>query len=218
MKRVMLLSSFIVIMLLGIVAAASPNELFEQKTGVSPDDFKNPEQLKEEYLQKNWAEIIAKNKFIGPIHNFFLKISTVFKVLFGQPYSFSLTLLLVIVLWIVILKEAYLLLSVASPFNKLTNIVMALAISIILAQLQMLYFISNFVVQLIIAKEAWWMRLIAILVFVVIIFVINYGAKLGAQMVRKSKQQNEELTLKQKVAETAAFLKGIKKGQDAVKD
>lgn len=217
MKRKFIFAGIITLLLINLVSAAYPGGIIEEKIGINQDSIKDPQQLKEEYLKKNWAELIAKNRILGPIHNFFFMISPVFQVLFGQPYSLSLVLLIIVILWFVLVRIGYLSLEI-TPFNGLTKTVLAIGSAAILAQIGFLNVISTFLVNLVISREAWWMRLIAILIMVVVIFVINYGAKLGARLMQKSKEKGEKLTMKQKIAETSAFLKGVKKGQNIVKD
>ena len=50
-----------------------------------------------DYLGREWKEILLKRKFVSAIDGFFTKISILFKILFGEPYSLSLPLFFVIV-------------------------------------------------------------------------------------------------------------------------
>ena len=65
------------------------------------EDFRNKTISKWDYLGREWQTIFLKNKYVAIVDNFFKKNPKVFFILFGTPYSLSLTLLLIIALWLV---------------------------------------------------------------------------------------------------------------------
>ena len=156
------------------------------------DNVKYVESLKEkaeskwDYLGKGWYEVFLKNKFVVLVDNFLKKISFIFEILFGEPYSLSLILFFVIVLWIYFVlkfKEVMTL----TAFSKITSIIISFGLVCILAQLHVLRKIIETLRDLIFAPELWWVRAIIILVIFIAVFILS---KLSSGLIKKIKQNN----------------------------
>lgn len=205
-------------LLMSVIQAAQASDLIEQQTGFNPNEVKqDAQQLKEEYLKKNWGELIAKNRVIGPIHNFFTAISPVFRVLFGMPYSLSLILLVVVLLWIYVVTKVDSALHAAGFMSRPVQIVTAVATGILLAQIRIFQFIAVWVEGIIVSQELWWMRLILIVVVVVVAFIIHYMAQMTIRLIRAKHMQGRELEREETLDEMKDFVRGVAAGRKAVR-
>ncbi len=152
------------------------------------------EQLEEgkwDYLGKEWKKILLKNKFVSSIDSFLTKISIVFVVLFGEAYSLSLTLLLVIVLWFYFFFKFSEIFTDYASFSSSTAIVIGVALTIILAQLQILRKIIEFFGWLIFTQEAnIWRFFIILGIFVGLIFIYYLTSYFGD--IRKKRKEEGE--------------------------
>ena len=108
--------------------------------------------------------IFLKNKYVAGIDNFLKKISFVFLFLFGEPYSLSLTLFFVIILWIYLALQFYKILELTA-FSKGVAKIIGLGIVIIIAQISLLRKIVEALGNLIFAQKLWWARAIIVLRF-----------------------------------------------------
>jgi len=163
------------------------------------------------YLKQEWTKMIAKNKYIGPIHNFFLNHQTIFIILFNEKYEFSLTFILLFILWIFL----------AFMFGRMINALGLLKMgfgwaagilcSVVLSQIGLIKLITNSILALIYAKDLWWMRALLWAVLVIVLMLIFYLNQMVSQSIEKSKKEGEERATKEKVEELDEFQKGMKK-------
>ncbi len=160
------------------------------------------EEERQEYLLNQTRDMLLKNPVVKTLDSFFTKISIVFRVLFGEPYSLSLTLFILIIfyIWFTILMSE--LLGAFGFLPKKTSFWLALGFSIILAQLSFFRFIVDFSLALVFARETWIARII--IIFGVIFVLVLFGM-IQKQFAKYLEQKKEE---KQK-AETEAARKGI---------
>ena len=85
------------ITLVHAVETTTPGEAVRQQLGINPEELPTtPEGFRDKYLSQKWSELIAKNKYLGPTHNFFLAHPLIFTILFGDPYAISLTFLIIL--------------------------------------------------------------------------------------------------------------------------
>src|SRR3989338_4755365 len=96
-KKLLFLIAFLLMSFLLIQAKAAE---IDEETCL-PSTIKNisdvgkkltDEEARAGYLKQEWTKLILKNKVLAALNSFFTKISIVFRVLFGMPYSISLTL------------------------------------------------------------------------------------------------------------------------------
>jgi hypothetical protein len=114
-----------------------------------------------DYLGTKGKEILLKNKFVSGADKIFTKISVVFLVLFGQPYSLSLVLFFVIVLWLfVFFNLGNILKSWGIVGQGVLPFVGALLLTVGLAWTKALVKIVSFAGKLIFSPEYWWTRVI----------------------------------------------------------
>ncbi len=145
-----------------------------------------------DYLGKEWKEILLKNKFVSSIDNFLTKISIVFVILFGEAYSLSLTLFLVIILWFYFFFKFGEIFTDYSSFSSTTAMVIGGALTIILAQLQVLREIIEFFGWLAFSQESnIWRFLIMLGVFLAMIGIYYFSSKFGDGF-KKSKEKSEK--------------------------
>lgn len=218
MKREITLA-ILSIMFLSFIASAAQSDIIADKIGIDTDDIpQNTEQIKEQYLKQNWEEIITNNAILGKIHLFFMKISPLFDVLFGQPYSLSPRLLFVILLWIYVVTKIDSLLSAIGILNKPTNALIGIAGGIIIAQLNILSAIINSLATLAFSPESWVMRIIAIIISATVIFIMHIVINKGIYSL-KSKRLNESKSRNEHIGkQMMEFIKGIKEGQSLTKN
>lgn len=150
------------------------------------------EEGKWDYLGKEWKEILLKNKFVSAIDGFFTKISFVFRFLFGEAYTLSLTLLLVIILWFYFFFKFSEIFTDYSSFSSTTAMVIGAAFTIILAQIQILRKIIEFFGWLVFSQEAnIWRFFIMLGIFLAMIGIYYLSSYLGDSF-KKSKEEREK--------------------------
>lgn len=184
-----------------------------QDIAQDPDAFKEGIETKWEYLGKEWRTILLKNKVVSGIDNFLTKISIVFKILFGQPYSLSVALFFVIVLWVIVAKGATgIVKAIFSFMNPWLIRLSGVLIAIALAQSGALAAFIDFIGALIFKQENKWLRAGLILVGLFMLFIVYQVEVIIANAIKESKKEQ-----KQKEAETAGekikkFSKNLEKG------
>ena len=176
------------------------------------------EEGKWDYLGKEWKEILLKNKFVSVIDSFFTKISIVFKILFGEPYSLSLTLFLVIILWFYFFFKFSEIFTDYFNFSS-TAIVIGAAFTVVLAQFQVLRKIIEFFGWLVLSSESnIWRFLIMLGIFGIMILLYYLSShfgdvyKKGKEKKEKSKEEMEKSRAKVERGILHKLVKAIMKG------
>jgi len=210
----LLISSLILTSLNLALAQTTPEDVFQQQTGISPENIpKSPEEIKELYLRQEWSNFIAKIPIIGSIHNFFLTHPLPFKILFAYPYEISLTFFLIFILWIFLVAGAADIINASGFTKNPISFLIGLAFSVILSQIGALKGIVLFTLNIIYAKETWWIRLILWLTFFVMLVVIFYFEKILGQQIRKGIKARKERELKEEEEEHEEYIKGAEEGR-----
>ena len=213
MKRAFVIS-LATLILLSFLVSAAPSDIIEEKLGVNPADIpQTTEQIKEDYLKQNWQEIITNNAVLGRINTFFTKISSIFQILFGQPYSLSPQLFFVILLWIYIITKIDSALNSFGMFNRAAQIVISIGSGIVLAQLNVFALIIAALAKIVFAPEAWWVRIIAILISIVVLLFMHFIINKGIYAIKQTKAGKEAQKNKYVLGQVKEFIKGIKAGQ-----
>lgn len=175
-----------------------------------------PDEIRNQYLSQEWTKAVVDLPFIGPIikpfHEFFLAHPLLFQILFNEPYAISLTFLLTLVLWIFIVISSYKVWKVYMR-EKWVAIVMSIGIAILVAQSTLIKIIVMAIIDLILGQQTWWIRAIMWLAFIGALFLLYYLDRVMAKKLRASRAAAEKSQMKQDVAETKAFVKGVKEGQ-----
>ncbi len=141
------------------------------------------------YIGEELRRILLKNPVINGFNYFFTAISPVFLVLFGEPYSLSLALFFVIILWIFFVFKFKEIFSVFLSFSLGTSFIISLGLTIALAQIGILRAIAESFVWIVFLTDAWFWSLL--LFFVVIIFMVIVYKVIG-QLGIFSKNKKED--------------------------
>jgi len=166
---------------------------------------------KREYLFSELKNMSLKNKYIAAMDSFFKKISFVFLVLFGEPYTLSGVLLLIIILWFYFFFKFSSILKNFSTFSPSISWIMGFAITVIMAQTKILRKIAEFFIWIIFYKEATlWRLLVAIIIFgaLAIIYVISSRFE---KIYKKKKEEKEKEENLRKIKEGAKTGEAITK-------
>lgn len=196
----------------GIPGEINPETGLPEGIPTSTEEVKNKTQSTLDYLGQEWQKILLKNSIISTLDSFFTKISIIFVILFGQPYSLSLTLFIIILLWTYFLFMFAKIIGDLSAFSPATSKIISLSLVIIMAQIQIIKKITEFLMWFIFAKKStWWNILITILIILVFILLSKYSSTL----VEKIKKGQEELEKEQEKADRKVIhstASGIKEG------
>ncbi|MEK6820509.1 MAG: hypothetical protein AABX71_02240, partial [Nanoarchaeota archaeon] len=170
------------------------------------EEAKNKTETTWDYLSKEWKKMLLGNKFVSALDSFFTKISSIFLILFGEGYALSLTLFIIIILWIYFFLKFAEILRDFSAFSSGTSWLISLGIVAIMAQTKILRKIVEFFMWLILAKEAVWWRILmtGIIVFALILI---YAA--SSYFSRIFKEQKEELEKEQEKTERKTLHKVV---------
>ena len=159
--------------------------------------------------------MLLGNKYVSSIDSFLQKISPVFLILFGEPYSLSGILFIMIIIWFYFFFTFSEILRDFSPFSEGISWIIGLGITIIMAQIQLLRKITEGLVWLVFYKEGSWYRFLIITGIVVALILLYYFTSAFGKAYREQKKKakeeinREKLRTGAKVAET--FTKSINK-------
>ncbi len=189
---IILISTILLVSSITAQEEGLPEELSEEKL----NELKSRAETKWDYLAKEWQTLLLKNKVISSIDAFLKKGSLVFQILFGEPYSPSLTLLLIVILWIFLLFWFGGILSNYSTLSPVASWLIALGMVVIMAQIKILKQIITFFGWLIFSKEtAAWRWAIAGIIILSCILIYFLTSKFGKEW-KKKKEKEEEKTAK----------------------
>lgn len=188
---------------LALQTAKAQEQIPGLPSGLSPEEVEKTQEKIEgkwDYLSREWKNIFLKNKFVSAMDEFFTKISIVFQILFGMPYSLSLVLLIVIVLWFYFLINLLQIYRYFSIFSGWVNYVIAFGLTIIAAQTKVLEKIAQFFIWLMLGIiSSWWFSLIIMAVLIIILIILyNLNKSFGKQIAanrKKMKIEEEERKL-----------------------
>lgn len=150
-------------------------------------DTINPD--KWQYLGLEWKKILLENAFVSDINAFFTDINFVFVFLFGESYSFSLTLFFIILIWVFFLFRLKGILGMFSPFSKGVSLVISICLTIALAQLGLYREIAKFFIWLMFMPKSWWFQALVLIGIIFAIFIIASVMKYVEKIQKMSKEQ-----------------------------
>jgi len=150
------------------------------------------EEKRNEYLKQEWGKILAKNKYIGPIHNFFVKNPLIFTILFNEPYNFSLKFICIIILWIFFLAIGFSFAKALGIKSFSLSFLAGIVFAIFFAQITIIGAAVDFTLSLIFSKEQWWMRLILGAVAFFAIVILYYLSSATSQAIEKARKKRKE--------------------------
>jgi len=149
-----------------------------------------------DYLAQEWKEILLKKKPIAFLNRVFTKARWVFFVLFAKHYSLSITLLGIIIIWLYLLFLYSEIIRGFSAFSSSTSWLVALAIVVITAHLQLIRKFVEFLGWLIFMKKEWYWNLIftaiAIIALVGLHILARYLSKMSEEIKEANKKKLEE--------------------------
>jgi len=174
----------------------------------TPEDAANLSLI---YLKQEWTKMIANNRYIGPIHNFFLNHQTIFIILFNEKYEFSLTFILIFILWIFLAIIFGRIINALGLLKMGLGWVVGVLCSVVLSQIGLIKLITTSILTLIYAKDLWWIRALLWAVLVIVFILVFYLNQVVSQSIEQSKKKGEENTTKEKVEVLEQFQKGVKK-------
>ncbi|MBU1136496.1 MAG: hypothetical protein KJ559_03235 [Nanoarchaeota archaeon] len=185
-----------------VLAQESPIDIgkLNPETGLPegvPSDLAGVQEIaktKWDYLGKEWQKILLKNPVVSKIDSALAKVSFVFVILFGMPYSLSLTLLVIIILWFFFFFKFAEIFKNFSAFSESASWVISLALVIFMAQTKVLQKITEWLGWLVFAKKEWWWNL-SMIILLVFLFILFY--KLSSAYAKKIKEQKEEIEKQQ---------------------
>ncbi len=163
---------FIVVLILPFVLGQSgiPGDIgdnVEQLNNATETIRESLEEQRWDFLGDKWREILARNKAVQAINAFFTFLSPVFVVLFGQPYSLSLTLFFVVLIWIFFFFVFGRVLADMSTLGALPSFGIALVMVVISAHLGVFAMLAELLFKLIFFRDGWW-GWIAFILFIVL--------------------------------------------------
>ena len=184
--------SFIFLLANASSLETDPGEAIKKQIGINPDDIpQDPEEIKNKYLIKDWEELVSKNKILGPVHRF-LKSFFLIKLVLGEPYSLSITFLIIFILWFLAGAKAGSYLEVTGILKGISASAAGFLFAVILAQTGIFRTISVFMVSVVLKESSWWVRVIIILAWFIGVAIIFYLSQSIEKIIKKNKQEAEK--------------------------
>ena len=200
-----------------IVNAQTPGEQVEKQLGVNPEKLQSPEDIKNEYLKKEWTSIIKNNSLLGPIHTFLAENTgarLIERILLNEYYAFSLYFFVFLIFWLFSI-------TLLSDLTKSSGIVkypltllLGLGFSIILAHIGVTKQIVIFLIGLIFSQAQWFMRWIVALLLFLGFAVIYYVNAIIAQKVQKQQWKSMIGKIQDKLKEWELYKQGVRSGSN----
>lgn len=183
-KGIFILGFILLVSLFGLISAAVGVEQgLDQTLGEFEDAQDTIEEVKEgkwDYLSKEWQKIFLKNPYMVQVDDFFKNFDFVFLIFFGESYSLSPTLFFVIMLWFFFFFKFKEIFVDYSLFSKWVGVVIALGLTIVLAQMGLLEGIVEFFGWLVFTQEAvWWRVLILTAIVGGMVLLYKLSSKFG---------------------------------------
>jgi len=223
-KRDLVFLFLLLILLSPITFAQDPGDVSEalgNEFNIPPENIptsaEDIQKIKDDYLKKEWGKIIEKNKFLGPIHKFFIDIKIVFKILFNHDYEISLTLFLIIVLWVgvvFIIAKGIQSVGLAKSWKA---VLMGVAGASVLAWARFNALIVGFVIKSIYSQGTWWMRLIVEIIIIGAIVVAFILFKKVNKSIKEKNKKNVEKKSEERLEVITEFTEGMEKGRKQAK-
>ncbi|MCK9568293.1 hypothetical protein M0R72_05070 [Candidatus Pacearchaeota archaeon] len=166
-------------------------------------------------LLESWKQSILQNEFVAGINSFLTNINVVFIILFGENYSMSLFMFFVIVFWVFFLLQIAGILRMTSIFSKGVSWIIAVGLTIVLAQVKLYSTLSNLLFNnsFILNAEPW----VGALVYVGIIILLVFLGSVS-KIVEKKLEKNRELFEEEKAKFNRnildTYVSGIRKEMD----
>ncbi len=145
-----------------------------------------------DYLGNEWKGIFLKNPGVAFLDRTLTKISIVFDIIFGVPYSFSLVFLAVVFLWIYFYFHISYLLFSTGFFENGLSYLGGLAICVIFAQFRFFEVIVLVVGRLVFSPEYAWTRILFLFVVFGMLGLFSYLNKKLSAYIRLNRKKDRE--------------------------
>ncbi len=183
-----------------------PRKITEIKDKI--DEFRDQD---DDYLAEQWKKMLLKNRFVSSADEFFNEWSIISKILFGVPYTFSLKMFFIVVLWLSIFLGLPKIISYIEIFDNISSWLISLLIVTILAQFQFFRVIIEFLDKLLISPENQWVRLILGIVIFFIMVLIYYLESACGKYLEQIKEERKKDEAEQAREEMISMNKGMRK-------
>jgi len=191
---------FVGLLFLQLVVAQDPLGGLEDSLDEQVEQFENVREgvdnIKEQkwdYLGKEWKKILLSKPFFAAVDGILAKVSFIFIIFFGEPYSFSLSLLLIIILWFGFFIKLSELMSYSSTFSKSTSWIVGLGLTMILALTGFFRMIVDFFGWIALTfVENLWVRVIIYLGIVILFVVLSKISTVLGKALEKRAEEFEK--------------------------
>jgi hypothetical protein len=150
-----------------------------------------------DYLGPEIQKMVMENRYVDYFFNeqdgLFFKADIVFVILFGEHYSFSIGLVVLIILWFYIFIQLSGVLRDFSMFSNGTSIIIGLGLTTAFAQFNLLSLIVQGLGWLIASPDAWWVRSLVGLA-IVLFFILFIRARIALGKIEKQIKEKEAET------------------------
>lgn len=162
------------------------------------------------FLGAQWKEFLLKNKAIASVDSFFTKINIVFVILFARSWNISLEMFFIFLLWIFTLISLIGYTNIFLVKSNIQRFFVALALTIVLAQVKLFYYISVGLNKLILYKSSSWWKFTIFVVIIAGFFIYLILNKEIAKLIKENNEKNKIMSLEEKTKKLEKFKEGIK--------
>ena len=174
------------------------------------------ERDKWDFIGSQWKEFLLKNKVIAGVDAFFTKINIVFVVLFAHDWAISLEMLFIFLLWVFTAISLYGYTNCFLIKSSFQKFFIALALTIVLAQARLFYFISTGLIKVILFKSSpWWKSLTLVVVLGGLVVYLMVNKSISKSLIKAREKRDKEL-LEEKVKKTEKFQENMVKVAEQV--
>lgn len=187
-------------------------------SGINPEKIQDlqenlPQRIetKWEYLEKEYKNIALKNPFIKAIDKVLTKISIIFRGLIGIPYQFSFYFFITLLVWILL---SFLIADFSRAVGFLKGVLsylFGMAIMVLIANVKILIIIISAISDFIMAREMWWARLLAWILFFAVLGGITYCETILSKYLSKKNKKEKEQETEQYQKEIKGYTEKMKK-------
>jgi len=179
----------------------------------------NPEQAdtlmsKIDYIMANWKQILLENSIVKTIDSFFIKISSVFQIIFAKPYSFSLNMLVTVILWVYFAIIASMIIGAFGVKKRLITLVLGGITAIILAQARLYAGILLLLTKINALKGESNITLIMIVIEVLVFAFVLVAVKSLTNSIKGKRKIKKEEREEEDIEETKKKVKELKQGEE----
>jgi hypothetical protein len=200
----LVLIAIVVIATNSISAEETSNKIensLETASDILPQNPDDATEIGREYLKQEWNKILQNSTSFGPTHRFLLAHPIFFTVIFNEPYSFSLTFICIVLLWVFILFCSVKLFSLMEWAKGFLLWASGILFSIGLAHIGLIRAIVNFALSLIYSKDMWWYRALLWIAVIMFFGIVYYFDIFLRNRIRKSMKKRNERNIKERVEE-----------------